>query len=536
MGLRDVVRILRRGAAFAILATLAAGGTAYYMASTADPTYAARVGVVASQPSAQYGEFSIIAPATVDPGVYQSAILEGDIVPTVLAQLRGAQPSQRAVETFLQSVRIRVENTQRSSTIWIEVRDTSPVFAADAANLIAEGLIAWDRDRARRSIDRGLTAIERAIRELQAEIATANAAGDAERAARLQGVLQQRTAEYERAIDATSNALVIGLLEPLRLATPSERPVGPRVLMLTFLASVLGLLTGYGLQLVRWTLDTRPGNREAVVAATGLPVLAEFTRLGRRARRLSPEAGSALRTNVTIATRHAERQVIVVSCPADEREKAGVAVSLAESYARSGKRALLVDADLRHTAATEWLDVVPSHAAPFEVYLANPERRFLPVSVAVGSKRSFDFVPSFTSAQFPVDLLNEGLAHQLAVWASEYEVIILDGTPVLPYADTLAIAPHSAGVVLCVNATRSDRDQLTEAIGLLNDAQAMVLGVVLTNARPRRTKHRRGDEATLQQQVVDPYSTRVPPTRAAVGSAEAEQEQVAERARRMMKR
>ena len=190
-------------------------------------------------------------------------------------------------------------------------------------------------------------------------------------------------------------------------------------------------------------------------------------------------------------------------------------MALAESFSRSGKQTLLVDANLRHPATTEWLDVVPSHAAPFEVHLANPEQRYLPVSVAVAGRRTFDFIPSFTSARFPVDLLNQGLPDQLEAWKHGYDVIILDATPVLPFADTLAIAAYATGVAMCASSRTTTREQLREACDSLDRGDARVLGVIITELSPRRARlrARRGDMTAMERQAVDPYRTSVPSTR-----------------------
>lgn len=515
----DLARILQRGALFALVLAAAAGGAAFYLTSRMPPTYAARVGVVASQPNAQYGELGLIAPPMVDPGVYQSAILEGDVVPEALLRVDGARPSERQLEAFLESaVRVRVENTQMSSMVWIEVRDTSPAYAARVANAIADQLVLWDRERGSRAIDRSIAAIEASLENLNAELADAQAANDAPRVAALTALRTQRDQELEAAVATRSNALVVGLLEPLRLAAPPEEPVGPRVLLVTLAATLLGLALGYAVQLVRWTLDTRVGDRDAVMARTGLPVLAEFPQLRRRAARLSAEAAGFFRTNVVLATRNQQPRVIVVTSPAHPREKLGVALALAESFARSGQRTLLVDADMRSPGITESLDLVPASATPLEVFLANPDRTYSTVNVALGNKRSFDFVPSFSSERYPVDLINEGFAAQLDVWCGSHDVVVLDAPPVLPFADSLAMAPHATGVVVCASARRSDRGRLDEALGLLGRNDVKVLGVVLTDLRRPARRTLQGASGA-DDEPVEPYRTRVPTSRRPVDRA-----------------
>jgi Mrp family chromosome partitioning ATPase len=507
--LPDVLAFVRRGLPFALLAAVLAGATSYLITSRADPVYRAGIALVASQPGAGFAGLDVVAPPPVDPGVYRSALLEGSVVSDALTRITGSRPSERALETFVRSLRVSVENQQISSVIRIEVQHRDPVFAAELANTIADELMNWDRERANRTLSRSVTTVQRGIADIDRELA---GVVTPERQAVLQALRRDRALELERAIATSSSALVVGLLEPLRAATPPERAVGPRVVFATLVAVLLGLIGAYGVLLVRIALDTGVGDRDAVIALTGLPVLAEFVRRPRRSHRHSPEMASFLRTNLLLATRTSGTtpRVIVVTTATDIREKDRVAVSLAESLARGGTRTLLVDADLRHPNTTRWLNVLPNAAAPFEVHLANPQQRYGPVNVAVGSRRSFDFVPSFTSAPFPVDALNQGLGPLLEAWKSQYDVIVLDTAPVIPFADTLAVAPFATGVVLCASARTTSRDHLLEAIDVVGRAQVRVLGVVLTDLAPTRARRvAAAQEEADERRTIDAYKTGV---------------------------
>ena len=518
IGLQDVLTFLRRGWIMGLFVAILSGGTAYYLTSNAEPVYRASIALIMSQTRSGLGTLDVVTPPQVDPSVYRSALFEGTVISDALMRVTGTRPSEQALTQFLNTVRVTVDSHQLSSVIRVEVDHTDPAYAADIANTIADELMVWDRSRARSILARGATIIERAIADIDTELASDVGA---ERRAALLALRQQRVQELERATAVNSSALVVGLLEPLRFATPPELPVGPRVVFLSFVATVLGLIAGFGLVLLRDVLDTTVRDRDSVIALTGLPVIAEFGRRRRRERRLSGETASFLRTNLAVATRGSSPRIFVITSIVDTAERDGVAVALAESFARGGSRTLLVDADLRHPATSDWLDVVPSHAAPFEVYLANPGRRYLPVSVAVGSKQTFDFVPSFTSARYPVDILNQGLPYQLDEWKAAYDVIILDSTPVVPFADTLAIAPFATGVILCASVGTSRRGQLAEAVGLLERGEANVLGIVLTNLPSSRTRqrHLRADVPALERQAVDPYKTSVPTTRHPIDTA-----------------
>lgn len=509
--LQDVIAFLRRGAAVVALVAVAAGAAAFLLSSRADPTYRATSALLAAQPTAGPGNVDLIQPAVVDPTVYRAALLEGSVVREVLERLEGRSRSDREMEAFLRRVRVTVEDHPFvSSIIRVQVDHTDPALAARLANGFADALIDWDRDRARQTVVRSVEAFQRAIADIDAEVARLAATGEStpERQAALAALRSQRQLELDTALARSEAAVVVSLLEPLRSATVPEEAVGPRVVFNTFVAVVLAIAVGYGFLFLTWSLDPRVGGRDELMALTGLPVLAEFPKRNRRAHRLSAEAASFFRTNVAIATRSVSPLIIAVTSARHPREKEGVAVSLAESFARDRQRTLLIDANLRQPGATKGLDVSSVKTPPFEVYLANAHQRFMPATVAVGGKRTFDFVPSFTSARHPVELLSQGFPERLHEWQQHYDVIIIDTTPVLPYADTLAIAPLVTGLVLSISAVETTREHIQDSLDLMAQGGFDVLGMVVTNApQPRGRGATPFELSVADRAAVDPYRT-----------------------------
>ena len=327
LGLREVIAFVRRGALLAVFVAALAGTTAYLLSSASDPVYRATVTLVASQPGSSPAGLALITPPVVDPSVYRSAILEGGIVADAMARVTGIRPSEQALERFLRRVRVSVENQQISSLIRIEVEDSDPPRTAALANAIADGLVAWDRLRAQRSLERGIAALERALEEIDAELA---AGGTPEHVAALQAARDERQTDLDEATAASASALFVGLLDPLRAASPPERAVGPRVVFNSFVAVLLGLILGYGLLFVRQALDTGVGSVAAVATTTGLQVLAQFARRSRSDTLHSPETVSFLRTNLMLAI-HADGPRIIVVTSAQDASEAAQAVLRAVS-------------------------------------------------------------------------------------------------------------------------------------------------------------------------------------------------------------
>ncbi|MCA1789489.1 MAG: CpsD/CapB family tyrosine-protein kinase [Thioalkalivibrio sp.] len=481
-----VARAAVRSAPFALVVAIASALGAYGVVRALPPTYIASVGLISSQPAMPSTAFGVFVPPPVDAAVYRSAVLEGDIVPNVLAGLMGARPSDADVKDLLERLTVRVEEAEGSGTVWIEVRDRSPDMAAALVNAIAAELVTWDRMRGQRAIERSIAAIEGSLSELFIEIQSATAAGAADRVVTLNELAAQRDQELTAARDTLSDAFVVGLLEPLRTAAPPTNRVGLGVPLTVALAAVLGLVLGYATLHGLRTLDPRVGDRREVAERTGLPVLAVFASLALVERAANVEAAHFLHGAVDGATRGFGFRTILVTSPASPSEKVETAVDLAESFARSGQRTLLVDADLRHAGATESFDLVPNSVEGFEAILATDGPRRALVRVLMPGGRSFDLVPSWRAPRVATELLIQGFESHVRAWSEAYDVVVIDAPPVVPFADALVMAQKCTGVLMCVSKTRSRRDELDDAIVALRRTDVPLLGVVLTDGSPPR--------------------------------------------------
>ena len=490
---RDVLAFLRRGAPLALIVALIAGAVAFIAARNAEPVYQASAALLSTDPSEGVTDVEMVTPPPVDPAVYRVALLEGPVLADVLERVDGEPPTQAELERFADRVSVGVEDQEISSVVRIGVEHPDPQYAAVVANTITDSLIAWDRSRAFRGTPVSAQAIERSIDVIDAELQGGETLNEARRNA-LTTLRQQRVDELSQVRSGVGPAGAVGRLDVLRVATSPEEPLRPRPLFAAILAALVGLVLAYAFLFVRDSLGERLRSRDELAHLVGAPVLAEFPRPARSARSATEESAGLFHTSLVMATRGATPLVVAITSPADPNEKGGVAVALAESFARGDHRTLLVDGDLRRAGTTEGLDVKTKQSAPFEAHLENPDGRYAPATVAIGGKGTFDFVPSFTSAEHPAELLNKGLGDQMAVWRGEYDVIIIDAPPVLPFADALAIADHCSGAVLCASLRGSSMRRIDESVQLLHRSDVPILGAVLTDvpAHHRRVKRPAG--------------------------------------------
>lgn len=454
-GPRGVPASIRRGAVFAVaIAAVAAVGT-YLGVRAEPPLFRATAVLIAPDTLATGAPAGVRVPAPVDPSVYRAALVHGGVAREALSELWGGPPSDAQLTTFLRSVRVDARRQDASSLVRLSVTDTDPLDAQASARVLAADLVTWDRDRIRRATRR--------------------------------------------------SAAAVGLLQPVTGALPTVERVHPRTAFKTLAAALIGAAAGLGVGLVRTSLEPRLLDRADLAATTRLPVLAEsFGGLRLRANR-DPGAPSLLLATLLKQTRHRPAFTVAITSPRHAAEKRGMAASLAADLARAGRTTLLVDADLRRASDAYGLDPSTVSATPLEVRLQHPERSYAPARVAVGADGSYDFIPSFTSATDPAALLGRPLAQLLGAFDQAYDVVLVDCPPVLPNADTLAVAPWCDALVLCAARHATRRDELREALERLREVHVRPLGAVLTRSRAGRPRpvgrgRRRSDDASP-----DPY-------------------------------
>jgi len=182
-------------------------------------------------------------------------------------------------------------------------------------------------------------------------------------------------------------------------------------------------------------------------------------------------------------------------------------VNLALLLAEGGKRVLLVDANIRNPVihaslglaresgltdalaeGADWREHVRTATdlmmgpLGIERVLRTPELDF------------FDVLTAGTESANPAKMLqSERLGELLHSMRDNYDYVLLDAAPILSVADSLVLGSKVDGVVLLCQDTRTSKAVWQRTKGLLAQARAELLGVVLTNAKSEALRDYAGD-------------------------------------------
>jgi capsular exopolysaccharide synthesis family protein len=301
--------------------------------------------------------------------------------------------------------------------------------------------------------------------------------------------LETTRAEYEQELEAlqlsagftqTTSSQVLSTAE-----VPTD-PVAPKPVQSGILALIVGLLLGVVLAFVRDNLDERIRSIDDLErAAPGVPTLAvvpesretsrSYLALRDDGMSLVAEAYRSLRTSVKFAGLDRPLQVIQVTSALQGEGKTTTVANLAEALAQGGERVAIVCCDLRRPAIH--LHFGQSLTPGFTDVLL----RDAPLATAMRqvSERCF-LLPAGSPPPNPSELLSSRRASAvIQALAQEFDIVILDSTPVLPVTDALVASRMVDAALVVVDTRTTKRKVLHHALERLEQVSAPVTGLVL---------------------------------------------------------
>ena len=170
-------------------------------------------------------------------------------------------------------------------------------------------------------------------------------------------------------------------------------------------------------------------------------------------------------------------RVIVVASSMPSEGKSTTAINIALALAEAEHDVVLVDGDMRRPMLDKYLDVVGS--VGFSTVLSG--RASLD---DVLQKTKFPGLTVLTSGAVPPnpsELLGSLAAKNvLRDMRARFDYVIVDSSPLLAVTDAAILAANSDGVLIMARFGQTKREQLTHAVGNLEDVGAAVLGAVFT--------------------------------------------------------
>ena len=356
-------------------------------------------------------------------------------------------------------------------------------------------------------------AIRQQIRTSSAELATitkqidtAKANGQVPAGLRQQAAsLVKKRAQYqEQLVAASSGARVVRYASGAGVVRPN--PVRDGVLGL-MLGAVIGLILAF----IRESLDTRVRSSEDVARGTGLELLGRIPTpskslrsRGQLAMLTDPVQGEPyrkLRGAVDFANLETQAQTIMIASAVEREGKSTTVSNLAVAMAKSGRRVVLVDLDLRRPTIGSLFAIDEDTLGITDYVLGNADIETVLVPIVLSESRTdhahdstngngawvpgtmLHVVPAGRGVPDVADFIESGaLAVALDVFREWADIILIDTPPLLPVSDGVTLANKVDGILLVVKAELLRRPMMAEMNRLLTSCRATTLGFVLAGA------------------------------------------------------
>ena len=273
-------------------------------------------------------------------------------------------------------------------------------------------------------------------------------------------------------------------------ADPPTSPSSPNLPRNVAIALLLGAALAGGIVFLRDQMDDRLRIPEDVESKINLPLLGVIPQVeGEPAALLddpkSPlaESYNSLRTALLHSTREGLPRLLLVTSTQASEGKTTTSYAIARSFARVGKRVLLVDADLRRPAVHKIARV--SNKTGLSTVLVG--EAMLSDVVVSTSMDGLNVLTSGPVPPSPAELLSSPrMAALLEQVEGRYDFVVLDSAPILGLADSTELAGLVDGVALVIEADRSRGGQLKGALRRLRGANPTLVGAVLTKYDPSK--------------------------------------------------
>jgi capsular exopolysaccharide synthesis family protein len=187
-----------------------------------------------------------------------------------------------------------------------------------------------------------------------------------------------------------------------------------------------------------------------------------------------------LRTNLQAVDKSNPPKVLAITSSIHGEGKTVTSINLAITYARdlNKKSILLIDADLRKGTLTKDLGLKPEKGlADILADGVKIEEALLSIDI-----ENLHILPSGARPHNPAELLgSQKLKQLISEVRGKYDYVIVDCPPVVPVADATIIAPQCDGVLMVLQAGRTQRGIILHAQDRLRSTHAKILGYCMTN-------------------------------------------------------
>lgn len=273
--------------------------------------------------------------------------------------------------------------------------------------------------------------------------------------------------------------------------------------LIVFIGGIIGLILAILVIFIIMMMDNTVKSESFIEETVGVPVLGKIQYLGEkgdkntRNQRLVTlfdpmsyvsESYKMFRTNLGYTNVDKQNQVILCTSSLPSEGKTTSVANLGISFAKEGKKVLIIECDLRRASVHEIFNL--SQTPGLTSILAGTSTFEKTVQKMVGLK-NLDVLTSDVLPPSPSDLLGAKSFQTLIDHVCNlYDVVLLDAPPILLVSDAIILSRYADGVILIVALKESKKENVMNSVKALNQVSANILGVLLTKDKVANNEYK----------------------------------------------
>lgn len=199
------------------------------------------------------------------------------------------------------------------------------------------------------------------------------------------------------------------------------------------------------------------------------------------------EAYRTLRTNLQFSSIDSKKKIIVVTSSEGSEGKSTVISNLAVTMARSGKKVLIIDCDLRKPTLHKIFTIKNS------IGFTNVLVEDVEMDKVIKSVGDVDGLMILTSGPIPPnpsEILNSAKTKEIIKSLKDnFDLVLIDAPPVGVVTDAAILATYVDGIILVVSYGQAKVESIKEAKASLDKVNAPIIGIVLNKVPVTKRKY-----------------------------------------------
>jgi capsular exopolysaccharide synthesis family protein len=185
-----------------------------------------------------------------------------------------------------------------------------------------------------------------------------------------------------------------------------------------------------------------------------------------------------IRANIKFLSENKEKKIFVVTSPSFGEGKSAIIANLAASIAQQDGKVLLIDVNLKNPVIHEIFKLRNEQGLiDFLTYRVRYED-----CIQKSTIKNLSILTIGSNLGNSSDLLsNEKMVELLKLVSKDYDIVLLDSSPVLEATETRLLANQCDGVILVVHRGKTKMEKVFESKRLLDLAHANILGAIIND-------------------------------------------------------